>query len=96
MKVGLASSSCRLEKEVVVFLETRDPDDFSDFERMDAFEILDLVVFPAADYFMDLPPILDFLVNALDCLLEQDLPVLRVFASSSAPTAISSSSSSHP
>lgn len=96
MKVGFASSSYRFENDVVVFFEARDPEDFRDFDRIDAFEILDFVVFPAADYFIDFPPIFDFLVNALDYLLEPDLPVLRVFASSSAPTAISSSSSSHP
>jgi hypothetical protein len=96
MKVGLASSSCLFEKEVVVFLEALDPEDFSDLDRIDAFDTLDLVVFPATDYFIDLPPILDFLVNALDCRLEPDLPVLRVLASSSPPTAISSSSSSQP
>jgi hypothetical protein len=51
------------------------------------------VVLPATDYFIDLPPF-DFLVKAFEFLLDEVFPVFFVFASSSAPAAYKSSSSS--
>jgi len=94
--VGLASSSYLLEKEVVVFLDWREPADLRDLLLREAFESLDLAVLPAIDYFIDFPPILDFFVKALECLLDFELPVFLVFASSSPFYPISSSSSSQP
>ena len=97
MKVGLASSSCLLENEVVVFFVCFEPDDFKDLLRSDALESLDLAVLPATDCFIDLPPIFDFFVKAFECLLDFDWPVFLVFASSSGfYPPISSSSSSQP
>jgi hypothetical protein len=68
----LASSSCLLENEVVVFFVCFEPDDFKDLLRSDALDNFDLAVFPATDYFIDLPPILDFFVKAFECLLDLD------------------------
>jgi hypothetical protein len=72
MKVGLASSSCLFEKEVVVFFDCLEPWDLSDLLRIEAFESFDFAVLPAIDYFTDLPPILDFLVKAFEFLLVLD------------------------
>ena len=72
-------------------------EDFSDFDRMLAFDILDFVVFPATDCLTDRPAF-DFSVRAFEFRLELVFPVLRVFCSSSGLAAmpISSSSSSQP
>jgi hypothetical protein len=72
MKVGFASSSYLFENEVVVFFVCFEPDDFKDLLRREAFDSFDFAVFPAIDYFIDLPPIFDFLVSAFECLLDLD------------------------
>ena len=68
----MASSSYLFENEVVVFFVIFEPEDFIDLLLSDALDSFDLAVLPAIDYFMDLPPILDFLVRAFECLLDFD------------------------
>ena len=96
MKLGLASSSYLFENDVVVFLVYLEPDDINDLLLREALDNFDLAVLPAIDYLIDFPPAFDFLVKALDYLLDLEFPVFLVFASSSAFGPISSSSSSQP